>query len=449
LPRIEAGDLSSHVYNAWLARLIAEGKAPGLWIQPQWTNVLFDLELSALWGLAGPAAASKIAVALAVLVFAWGGFAFARAASRTEPWFLMPVFAMLSYGWVFHMGLFNFYLSLGLCFWALSLTWRTSHWTRIAGTAALLALAATAHALPVAWALFAIGYREVSRRMRPRYRALLVVAAVAALVALRVFLRSHFLTFWWIEQWQCLSGTDQVAVYGGKYQFVQLALLAIWMLLLGRVFHGRGWRRTVLNVPLQIVLITATAVAIIPSAILLPGYGHKLVFIAERMSLAVAVCICAVFALARPKVAEIALMSAAAIYFFGFLYVDARALNGIEDKLEQAVAQAPPGARVVTALSESEYRIDPLMHLIDRVCVGRCFAYANYEPGTRQFRIRATPGNPIVVATYEDSALLQTGHYQVKPDDLPLWGVFSQGDDLTVRMLAAQESFQMARLLEK
>ena len=58
LPRIQAGDLSSHVYNAWLAQLIAAGKAPGLSIHTQWTNVLFDLELSALWGL-GPSLANN------------------------------------------------------------------------------------------------------------------------------------------------------------------------------------------------------------------------------------------------------------------------------------------------------------------------------------------------------------------------------------------------------
>src|SRR5690349_2789207 len=40
--RLQAGDLSSHIYNAWLAQLIAHGQAPGLFIAPQKTNVLFD-----------------------------------------------------------------------------------------------------------------------------------------------------------------------------------------------------------------------------------------------------------------------------------------------------------------------------------------------------------------------------------------------------------------------
>jgi hypothetical protein len=33
--RIEAGDLGSHVYNAWLAQLVEKGQAPGLYIMRQ------------------------------------------------------------------------------------------------------------------------------------------------------------------------------------------------------------------------------------------------------------------------------------------------------------------------------------------------------------------------------------------------------------------------------
>ena len=47
--RIEAGDLSSHIYNSWLAREIDHGRAPNLAIARQSTNVLFDLILSSLF----------------------------------------------------------------------------------------------------------------------------------------------------------------------------------------------------------------------------------------------------------------------------------------------------------------------------------------------------------------------------------------------------------------
>src|ERR1039458_6268170 len=45
-PRIEAGDLPTHLYNAWLTHLIKTGQAPGLWLAQRWNNVLFDFALS-------------------------------------------------------------------------------------------------------------------------------------------------------------------------------------------------------------------------------------------------------------------------------------------------------------------------------------------------------------------------------------------------------------------
>ena len=72
--RIEAGDLASHLYNAWLAQLIRQGQAPGLWIARQWNNVLFDWLLSGLGSVFGLRVAERIAVSFAVLIFFWGAF---------------------------------------------------------------------------------------------------------------------------------------------------------------------------------------------------------------------------------------------------------------------------------------------------------------------------------------------------------------------------------------
>src|ERR1700689_4056687 len=46
--RIAAGDLASHMYNAWLAQLIERGQVTGLWLDTRWNNVLFDLFVSGL-----------------------------------------------------------------------------------------------------------------------------------------------------------------------------------------------------------------------------------------------------------------------------------------------------------------------------------------------------------------------------------------------------------------
>src|SRR3954453_7088480 len=51
--RIQAGDLSSHIYNTWLAQEIAARHIAGVAIVPQSTNVMFDWMLAGLttaWG---------------------------------------------------------------------------------------------------------------------------------------------------------------------------------------------------------------------------------------------------------------------------------------------------------------------------------------------------------------------------------------------------------------
>src|SRR3954447_6826783 len=70
-PRVQAGDLSSHIYNAWLTQLIETGQTQGLVVVRQTTNILFDLMLGTLFRLAGAEFAQRISVSIAVLVFVW------------------------------------------------------------------------------------------------------------------------------------------------------------------------------------------------------------------------------------------------------------------------------------------------------------------------------------------------------------------------------------------
>jgi hypothetical protein len=133
--RIEAGDLASHTYNAWLAQLIEKGQAPGLYIVRQWNNALFDWTLQHAASVFGFALAEKLVVSLCVLIFFWGVFAFISAASGPPPWFLTPCIAMLAYGYSFNMGFLNYYLSLGLSSFGLALLWKGRGLTRLLGLA--------------------------------------------------------------------------------------------------------------------------------------------------------------------------------------------------------------------------------------------------------------------------------------------------------------------------
>ena len=424
--RIQAGDLSSHLYNAWLAQLIERGQAPGLTLARQSNNVLFDLMLSGLLRAFGAAAAQRIAVSIAVLVFFWGAFALVWSSSRMRPrkapWQLVPCLAMLAYGWVFHMGLFNFYISLGLCFGALALARRRQRWA-LAAAAALAGIAFVAHALPVAWAVGIFVYERVAEALGPRRRIRLMIGALAALALAGFLLSALFPARRGVDQLVAVTGVDQVWIYGRYYIAVAVAVLAVWTLSFERVLTTRGAGRTVRDVRFQLCALSAASLVLLPGGVLLPGFRSGLDYIAERMSLAGAVLFCALMASVRLPRPLVGAMAAIALMFFGLSYIDQRALNQVETQMEQVVADLPPGQRVVSVLADPESRIHSLAHAVDRICVGRCFSYANYEPSTAQFRVRAYRENSFVVSDYGESWSIQTGGYVVKARDLPLYNI--------------------------
>jgi hypothetical protein len=337
-PRVQAGDLSSHIYNAWLAQLIETGKAQGLLVVSHSTNILFDLIMSALFRLGGAEFAQRTSVSLAVLTFVWGAFAFVSVVSGRKPWHLMPAIAMLAYGWVFQMGFFNFYLSLGLCFWALARAWDLKL-RRMAIAAPLLALAYTAHALPVVWTAGLLLYLWLANRISPARRGYLTVAWLMAMVALHALVGRTVFSPGSLQQIKMTIGADQARVFDAKYFLVLVGLLLVWGLMFIRLLHKSGMERVVSSIPFQFCVIGAAAVFILPTTILIPGFNHTLVYIAERMSLGVGVCICALLGAAVPRAFDRCALLVVAIVFFGLLYRDERALNSFEDRMSDPVAQ--------------------------------------------------------------------------------------------------------------
>src|SRR3954454_7194572 len=106
-PRLQAGDISSHIYNSWTSQWIETGRTQGMSNAHQTTNVLFDLMVSSLFRLGGAEFAQRVSVSIAVLIFVWGAFRFIAVVSGRRPWHMIASVAMLAYGWVFHMGFFN------------------------------------------------------------------------------------------------------------------------------------------------------------------------------------------------------------------------------------------------------------------------------------------------------------------------------------------------------
>jgi hypothetical protein len=435
-PRVQAADISSHIYNAWLAQLIETGRAHGLVIVSQTTNILFDLMLSGLFRLFGAELAQRISVSVAVLVFVWGAFRFISAVGGRAAWHLLPCIAMLAYGWVFHMGFFNFYLSMGLCFWTLALTWE---WRprSVAIAVPLLCLAYVAHALPVVWTVSLLAYQWLVRGMSPRARVYITAGCVLSMVVLHILVGQATYSRWSIQQITMTSGADQLWVFDGKYYMLLVALLVVWALFFLDLLKDSG-PQVVSSIPFQFCVISAAVVFILPTTILLPGFHQALVYIAERMSLGVGVCVCALLAAAHPRGLHRHAMVVVAVVFFGFLYRDEKILNAIEDRMDGVIAQLPAGQRIVSGVDDTYLHTFGVTHMIDRVCLGRCFSYANYEPSTAAFRIRAVAVSPYVTAKYEDSWRMQTGSYVVQEHDLPMLQlILDEGGRMVVRSLKA------------
>lgn len=211
--RIEAGDLASHLYNAWLAHLIERGQVHGLVIATQWTNVLFDYLLSALARFFSMNVVEKVSASLAVSIFFWGAFALISAAIRRPPWHLVPLIAMVTYGWTFQMGFFNYYISLGLSFFGIVVFWRGRGYERLLPIA-LAPFILLAHPLGLAWLGAAAFYIAIGERIPRRLQFLWLLTAAAALAIVHFYLQRHFVVDTETDPLYFFTGADQFVLFG-------------------------------------------------------------------------------------------------------------------------------------------------------------------------------------------------------------------------------------------
>jgi hypothetical protein len=451
--RIEAGDLGSHVYNAWLAQLIQRGQAPGLYLAKQWNNVLFDFLLLKLGNVFGLAAAQKILVPLCVLIFFWGAFSLIAAVSRRPPWFLLPCLAMLAYGWTFNVGFFNYYLSLGLGFFAIAIVWSAQgrELGLAVGLAAILAaLALVAHPQGFVWLVGCIGYVLLWRRL-PRWWKLAVPgAAIVAVLVTRAYLMRHYVAFGVFDTFGpgVYNGSDQIALYSIRYYLLSGAALLFGLICFvadgaRRYFFRESW--AALRLPFELHWFVVFAIYALPDAVRLPLYPGWVGSLALRLTAVAAVMGLCVLALMRPRKWHTAGFAVIAIVFFAFLYQDTGKLNRMEAEVERLVSSLPRGERVTATIwAPPDSRVPYIVHMVDRACIDRCFSVQNYEPASGEFRVRVQKGgSPIATDDANDSQEMESGEYVVHPSDLPMAQIYQCDEsDLTrlcLRQLAAGE----------
>lgn len=418
--RIQAGDLSSHLYNAWLAKLINQGKAPGLWIEHRSNNVLSDVALQWLLQHVGPGPAQRILVSVSVLIFGWGAIAFVSSlAGRRNWWFIFPCVWMFSYGFFYEIGFFNFYLSFGICLWYLAIFWR-SGWRMGLAASPLLILAWVTHPFPAVWAVGTAAYLVATRNRPPKQRLITLGVCAVVLWAARQILMSRFECRWFWPQILLVTGADQALIFGLKYLYIVGPVLLVSILLAIRLVKTDGWKNLALSMPFQLWVLNATAIVLLPNDVFFPQYAVAFGYIANRLSLPAGIMACALLAKAQLRMYEKIAMVGIVAAFSVMLHLDTRELNRWEDNVDAKIAQVPSGQRVISALPVLSVPVDPLAHMVDRACVGHCYSYANYEPSTRQFRIRAERGNAIVLSDYADVFAIEKAGYTVQPRDLPL-----------------------------
>ena len=440
--RIQAGDLGSHVYNAWLAQLIEHHQISGLMIARQGSNVLFDLLLLHTANLAGFVAAEKIVVGLAVLVFFWGSFSFLAAASGRPPWLLMPFLFILSYGYVFHMGFMNYYLSIGLALVALALSWRGEAGNWLAAVA-LSAVSFLAHPLGFLLAATVSAYIWIWRILPRWWRLAVPALALTGLVALRFFFASHqaFEADWRATGFLQLLGQDQLNLFGRRYEILSWVALAWGTVCALAAIYDWSFREKVpsatLRLALELYLVAVVATFCLPENLRTNIYAGWIGLLVSRLTLVTAIFGLLVLASLRlPRWSAYGASLLGAVFFL-FLYQDTGKLDRMEANARVVVQQLPVGTRIVAVASPpGDWRIEFIHHSIERACIGRCFSFANYEPSSLQFRVRALPDSFFVTDSADKSEAMSSGDYIVQKADLPLTSIYQCDDQDFTRLCA-------------
>ncbi len=421
---IEAGDLGSHVYNAWLAQLVQKGGAPGVYSVPQYTNVLFDLLLLSLSNLFGIFAAEKIAVALCVLLFFWSVFALVTSATRRPPWFLTPFLAMLSYGYVFHMGFMNYQLSIALACLGLSLLWTARRNLQLVSLL-ILPLMFLAHPIGALWFLAAATYLLLSWHL-PRWRFVYVALGFIILLAAHFFLAHHsaYDVEWPSHAFYFFNGSDQFEFFGLRYRYISAIACFLGLLIAGldlrRAPSFSSWWKD-RHLFLELCALSLLVTSLLPDSVNFNQGSGAVGLLVSRLTIITAIFSLCFLGSLSPQKWHLASLSLCALLYFVFLYQDTSFIARLESNADKITSSLPFGTRVLTTIiAPPDWRAMFIYHAIDRACIGHCFSFANYEPSAKQFRLRVTEDSPVAVADPDDSQSMQSGEYVVQPYDLPM-----------------------------
>jgi hypothetical protein len=435
--RIEAGDLASHVYNAWLAQLIEKGQAPGLYIVHRWNNVLFDVTLLGVAKIAGFASAERIVISGYVLIFFWGVFGFVSTVTDRPPWFLTPCLAMLAYGYSFSMGFMNYYVSLGLACFGMAVLWRARGNDWIAG-ALFAALALLAHPIGFLWMIGTLVYVNIRAKLPGWWKVALPLGNLLGLlgVFLHVVHRPSLMADWDRGPFYLYNGADQLVLYGTRYIAVAVAGFFLGVIFVALDFYQRrreGSLWKTFELPFELYFVAFCATSLLPENLRPSVDAGWIGLLGSRLTSISAIFGFCILGTLRPKKRHLAGFGACALVFFSFLYHDTGWLNRMEANAEKLVSDLPAGTRVIATIgAPPDSRITFIGHAVERACIEHCFSYANYEPASGEFRVRVRKGSPVASASTDDAEDMASGEYEMDDADLPMKQIYQcDANDLT------------------
>jgi hypothetical protein len=303
-----------------------------------------------------------------------------------------------------------------------------------------------AHPIGFLWFFGTAAYRFLWLRLPERAKPILPVVGFLLLLAVRLYIKHRQFEVEWRENpfWQ-FNGSDQFHVFGPRYHwFVYATLLFVLAATALAFFRSpklQFWRDRRLLLELYFLCFSATA--LLPENLHIDPSGGWIGVLVTRLTLVSAIVALCWLASLPSNSWHVLYTGVCAAFFFTFLYQDTGLLNRIENNTRLITEQLPFGTRTISGVyAPGDYRTTYL-HIPDRACIGHCFLISNYEPATRQFRVRVQEGSPVVSASVDDTEDMQSGTYDVQDEDLPLKQIYQcSAYDLTkicVRDLASDE----------
>jgi hypothetical protein len=331
------------------------------------------------------------------------------------------------------MGFMNYYLSVGFAFFALAAARRggAGNWC----TGALATISLLAH--PIGFVLFvAIAFYISLWRLLPRWTRLVLPAMVAiSAVSMRFYFAGHdaLAATWRSEGFLQLLGQDQLNLFGHRYVLLSWIALAWGVVCALAAIYDWIFRAKkpspVLPLAIEIYLLAVIATVCLPENFRVGLYAGWIGLLVSRLTLVTAVLGLLVLASLRLPRWSTHGSVLWALLFFLFLYQDTGKLDRMEASARTVVHGLPVGTRVVgVANPPDDWRIQFIYHSIERACIGRCFSFANYEPSSLQFRVRALAGNYFVTTSVDQSDDMSSGDYIVRNADLPLTSIYQCND---------------------